>query len=240
VKEEGLARPVKLAGRMGLMVSMIGVVAVVVAACGAPLQPAGGSTETGARSATPASLATVAPSPTTAAAIVPSPYASVEPPVDTTSWLPFTSKLYGFTVAHPADWTVEPASGHWSLANSADANEDILTSPSGPPSPTGPPNLQVVELRIPSGMTADAFIQAYIEIAHVSDCYPSGSQLPQTTIDGHAASIAYGGCVQRYYFAEAIAFIGNRIWIFNLHGPDRSLIVPFLSTVKIDPTTVVD
>jgi hypothetical protein len=34
--------------------------------------------------------------------------------------------------------------------------------------------------------------------------------------------------------------IGNRIWFFVLDGPDRSLIVPFLSTVKIDPAAVVD
>jgi hypothetical protein len=184
--------------------------------------------------------ATVAPSPTTATPIVPSPHITAKPPVDTTSWLPFTSKFYGFTVAHPADWTVAPASGHWSLANPADESEDIFTSPSGPPSPTGPPNLAVVELSIPSGMTADTFMQAYRAIAHVSDCYPSGSQLPQTMIDGHSATIAYGGCIEQYYFAEAIAVIGNRIWIFNLHDPDRSLIVPFLSTVRINPTKVVD
>jgi hypothetical protein len=34
--------------------------------------------------------------------------------------------------------------------------------------------------------------------------------------------------------------IGNRIWLFDLDGPDRLLIVPFLSTVKIDVTKVVD
>jgi hypothetical protein len=89
-------------------------------------------------------------------------------------------------------------------------------------------------------MTADTFMQAYRAIAHVSDCYPSGSPLPQTSIDGHTASLAYGGCVQQYYFAEATAVIGNRIWIFDLHGPDRSLIVALLSTVKINPTKVVD
>jgi hypothetical protein len=34
--------------------------------------------------------------------------------------------------------------------------------------------------------------------------------------------------------------IGDRIWVFDLFGPDRSLIVPFLSTVRIDPAAVVD
>jgi hypothetical protein len=207
---------------------LVALVAIVVAACGSAAQsrqPAVGSVGTAAASATHTAPATVTPSPIAA---------------DTTSWLPFMSKFYGYTISHPAGWTVAPGSGHWSLANPADESEDILTSPSGPPSPVGPPNLAAFELKIPSGMTADAFIEAYGQIAHVSDCYPFGTQLPKTMIDEHAATIAYGGCVQQYYFAEAIAVIGNRIWIFNLHGPDQSLIVPFLSTVKIDVSKVID
>ena len=166
---------------------------------------------------------------------------TVRLPVDTTSWVPFTSTFYGFTVSHPADWSVMSGSGHWSLANYADATEDILTSPSGPPSPVRPPNFSAIEVKVPSGMTADAFVQAITNLGHGSqDCYPLGTQLPLTTIDGHPATIADGGCVQQYYYAEATAVIGNRVWIFNLHGPNRSLIGSFLSTVKIDATKVVD
>jgi hypothetical protein len=227
--------------RSRLAMLSLGIVALAVAACGsagATNQPTNGPAGTpGAASATDAAPASAAPPPPTAAVAVSQ---SPQPTTDTSSWLPFTSSSYGFTVSHPAGWTVAPASGHWSLANPADESEDILTSPSGPPSPTGPPNLAVFELTVPSGMTADTFIKAYRAIAHVSDCYPSESQLRRTTIDGHVATIADGGCNQQYYFAEATAIISNRIWIFNLHGPDRSLISSLLSTVKIDPTKVVD
>ena len=87
-------------------------------------------------------------------------------------------------------------------------------------------------------MTADAFIDAYNIGVVTNACYPSLST--ETTIDGHPASLAFGGCNEHFYFARAITVIGNRIWIFDLDGPDRSLIVPFLSTVKIDATKVID
>jgi hypothetical protein len=60
-------------------------------------------------------------------------------------------------------------------------------------------------------MTADAFIRDY-------------------TADG----------VEHFYFAQATAVIGDRIWIFFLEGPERSLIVPFLTTVKITASAAVD
>ena len=209
--------------------SLAGLVALL-GACGSAVAPTGPSGTASSSSAPAAASPTLAPSPTTATALV----------VDTSGWIRFDSRFYGFSVSHPVGWTAAPGSGGWSLANPADASEDTLTSPSGPPSPVGPPNLMAFEVKVPAGMSADAFIEAYTKVAHVSDCYPVRTQLPQTTIDGHAATVAYGGCVEQYYFAEAIAVIGDRIWIFSLHGPDRSLIVPFLSTVNIDPSKVVD
>jgi hypothetical protein len=34
-------------------------------------------------------------------------------PVSTEGWVPFQSDLYGYTMAHPADWEVRPASEPW-------------------------------------------------------------------------------------------------------------------------------
>ena len=89
-------------------------------------------------------------------------------------------------------------------------------------------------------MTADAFIQAYNAGVIANACYPAPNALYTTTIDGHDATIAYAGCNEHFYFARAITVIDNRIWFFDLDGPDRLLIVPFLSTVKLDPSKVVD
>jgi hypothetical protein len=164
---------------------------------------------------------------------------TVKLPVDTTSWIPFTSKFYGFTVSHPKDWTVAPGTGRWTTTQS-DAALDILTSPSGPPSPVNPPNFMGYENKLPAGETADAFIHGYTSTAYSGACYPEPASTTQITVDGHPATLAFAGCTPQYYFAEVTVVIGNRVWFFDLHGPDRSLIVPFLQTVKLDPTKTVD
>jgi len=156
------------------------------------------------------------------------------PSVDTTLWLPFTSAFYGFTVAHPGAWTEQPATGHWALATQDDADVDIFWSP------TGWPDFKGFSTRVPKGQTADEFIQSYTAGAFGKACFPTPEMWTKTTIDGHPAGIAYAGCNEHFYFAEAIVVIGDRIWFFTLDGPDRSLIVPFLSTVTIDPEAVVD
>jgi len=178
-----------------------------------------------------------APAPTASPAApnpTPSPAAgaTAAPPMDTSAWIPFTSAFYGFTVSHPSGWIEQPGSGHWDLTKPDDAAIDILWSPSGWPEFTG------FETRLSKGKTADAFIEAFTADAVVHACYPPKNLWIQTTVDGHPATIAYAGCNEHFYSAESFVVIGNQIWVFDLYGPDRSLIVPFLSTVKLDPGAV--
>jgi hypothetical protein len=205
------------------------VVAVLAVGGGAYLL--GQRSAVGNSSATPTvAPATASPAPSLVPAVTPDGSLAVS----TLGWIPFTSSFYGFTVAHPLGWHEQPGSGHWSLANQDEGAVDFIWSPSGWPDFTG------YESKVPAGMTADEFIEAYTSAAYSSACFPSATGLPQMTIDGHAATVAYGGCNEHFYFAEATVVVGDRVWFFDLHGPDRSLIAPFLSTVKIDPTTVVD
>jgi hypothetical protein len=176
-----------------------------------------------------ASAAALAPIPTTgASASLPA------PTIDTTSWIPFTSAFYGFTVSRPGAWSQRPGSGHWSVAAQDDAAVDTFFSPSGWP------DFMAFESKLPAGMTADAFIAAHTLDAYSSACYPGHDQLFQVVIDGHASTVAYGGCNEHFYFAEASVAVGNRVWFFVLHGPDRSLLLPFLTTIKLDATKIVD
>ena len=156
------------------------------------------------------------------------------PTVDPTNWTPFSSTIYGFSAAHPGDWTFQHAAGNHASAPGADSNADVFWSPSGWPEFDG------FEFKIPAGKTADAFIQDFVADAVIHACYPAPGLWTQTTVDGHPASIAYAGCNEHFYFAQATVVVGKRIWFFVLNGPDRSLILPFLTTVKIDPTKVVD
>jgi hypothetical protein len=168
------------------------------------------------------------------------------PPVDTSSWVPFRSAKYGFTIAHPSSWTGVPATSRFSYSSvQPDSAADVLASTAFDLTnyadvPAGVrPVLLASEANVPAGMTADGLLQKFAVDAYGGSCYPDASLLQKITVDGHPATLAYGGCTAQYYFAEASVVIGNRVWIFELRGPDRLLIVPFLSTVKLDPTKVV-
>jgi hypothetical protein len=52
------------------------------------------------------------PSPSPTVSPSPSPSAAADP-LDIATWTTYTSKQYGFSIAHPADWTVDPASRAW-------------------------------------------------------------------------------------------------------------------------------
>ncbi len=212
--------------RYSLMISfprLMAAMLVVVVAVG------GGAYLLGQRSAVSAPSPSPSAQPASPSAVAVAPTVTPTPSVDTSSWNPFKSANYGFTVSHPPNWSEQPASARWTYAKQSDSAVETLWSPGGWPEFTG------FETRIPAGMTADSFLSAYTADAVQTACYPRPNAWVKTTIDGHAANIAYAGCNEHFFFAEATAVIGNRIWFFDLIGPDRSLIVPFLSTVKIDP-----
>jgi hypothetical protein len=173
-------------------------------------------------------------SPAATQASASNPTATTSPSTDTSDWTPFTSAIYGFSVKHPTTWSEQPATGRSATTPGGDANPDTLWSPGGWPDFKG------YEIKLPTGTTADKFLQTYTADAVSTACYPLPNLWVTTTIDGHPARIAYAGCNEHFYFAQATAVIGNRIWFFVLDGPQRELIVPFLSTVKIDVSKVVD
>jgi hypothetical protein len=47
------------------------------------------------------------------------PSATVNPLLDTSTWRPYTSEQYGFTIGHPSDWSVQPADRAWNLETDA-------------------------------------------------------------------------------------------------------------------------
>jgi hypothetical protein len=201
---------------------------VAVVAVGGTMYLLGQRSSVGGPAVTPTS----APNPTASApvAIGPTPV----PSISTANWVPFTSAIYGFSASYPGTWSTQPATAKKATPTGGDADPDILWSPSGWPDFKG------WEVKLPAGTTADKFLQTFTADAVNTACYPAPNMLVTTTIDGHPANIAYAGCNEHFYFAQATAVIGNRIWFFDLDGPDRSLIVPFLSTVKIDASKVVD
>lgn len=155
-------------------------------------------------------------------------------PVDTSTWVKYTSKIYGFSVSHPVTWSEQPATARWLYATQADGTVETLWSPSGWPDVEG------FETKIPAGMTADTFLQALILGGVQTACGLQLQYWSEVTVDGRPGRMGIGGCNEHFYFANAAVVIGQRVWFFTLFGPDRSLLVPFLATVKIDPAAATD
>ena len=215
---------------MSLNPRLATVMLVAVVAVGGAAYLLGQHSASGSGAVVPTPTVTPSPAPTASpVAVLPSPTV-----YDPTGWVKFTSRSYGFSVSHPTDWTEQPATQRWTYPAAPDAGVETLWSPSGWPEFTG------LETRIPAGMTADTFLQAYTADAQKTACYPGSAQWIPTTIDGHAARIANAGCNEHFYWAEAITVIGGRVWFFDLIGPDRSMILPFLATVKFDLASLTD
>jgi len=188
----------------------------------------------GAQTTSPATVPTAVPTAAPSAAPTAVAKASVAP-YDTSTWVSYTSALYGYSASHPANWSEQPAANRWSSAPGGDENShDTFWSSDGWP------DFNAFETTLPAGMTADAFLASFIADGVQTACLPTLDRWTAVTIDGHQARTALGGCNEHFYFADAAAVIGNRIWIFTLDGPDRSLLQPFLTTVKINAAAATD
>lgn len=78
---------------------------------------------------------TPTPSPTRAPTAGPTAAPTLPPEIDTSSWKPFTSTVYGFPLGYPADWRVEQqATRQWRSTDGLDFASpvfDTFTSPEG-------------------------------------------------------------------------------------------------------------
>ena len=88
--------------RMAAAVSAAGLAAVI----------AMGMFLAGGREGSDPSLPASSPS-STMTSVAAAPLKSAAPPLDTTSWKTYVSNRYGYSVGHPVDWVVVPASRNW-------------------------------------------------------------------------------------------------------------------------------
>lgn len=182
---------------------------------------------------------TPTPIPTAQSTIRPTPTAAPTPPVapsptppSTVGWIRFTSPQYGYQISYPPTWQEDnAATRNWVLATdrlaspasamngSADHfNGDGLGS-SGNTAVTG------FAADVPAGMSEDAWLVSYY--AGAAFCATTMPNFVAITVDGHP------GRLDPCYDAQAIVFIGNRVYVFAIHRTDNQpLFASFLSTVK--------
>lgn len=173
----------------------------------------------------------------------PSPSPSASPtqgPIDTSSWIPFVSGRYGFSIAHPDDWEPNRAARDWAFP--ADALAAVPGSATELfESTTNPDTLGVWvaawSVQVAPGTMAAEWIADYCSYK----CRSGREQTVPATLDGHAGLLLpSGGEVHAFFLVD------DRMYVVALwrpadglsvmpYGGGRRLVEAFLSTVRLLP-----
>jgi len=187
----------------------------------------------------PCAVPPVPPSSTPASGASPAPS-----PVDTSTWVPFTSNRYGYSMCLPSDWTTRRGTDPNPVGTTGDfgqpTNDEFDTS--------GSVAFTVTSAPAPTGTEAD-FLAAYGTHGRSQGwpihCWPVTEQeWESVVVDGRPAHVhgGYSDC----NFTEALAFVGGRLYSLGAspnafdHPFDRALFDAFLSTVTFDPAAADD
>ncbi|SOC55428.1 hypothetical protein [Ornithinimicrobium cerasi] len=99
------------------------------------------------------------------AAAPPSPTADTQAPtagpMDTSSWLTYTSERYDLTIGYPPDWTVDPATRDWSWTQ--DAGGLVPDGMEGFSSPEGDIFVTVFSVTLEPGQDTPEGLRAWVE-----------------------------------------------------------------------------
>lgn len=176
------------------------------------------------------------PSPTvtpSAPASTPSPQPTPTP--RTATWTSYTSDRYGFSIAHPADWTVRPATAAW-----ASGANPMTTTTEGFIAPGATVLVSAWSVAVAPGTSAETWIQTYCPKV-TSPCTGISSRTVPVSMDGHAGLlVTFTGDV------EAFILVNNRMYVVAEWRPDNDqtdlhyasgtlLVEDFLSTMHLLP-----
>jgi hypothetical protein len=203
---------------------------VVVAGAGVACNPAAVAPSSEAPSTA------VAPSGAVSLSPVPSPSPN---PLDTTTWATYVSERYGFSIAHPADWTEEPADHDWTLAKDAvwpnTATEHFALSIENQGV-----GVSAWSVAVDSGTSVDSWLQAYCP-KNTGPCTGIQNRAVAATLDEHGGSLVrFDGDVQAFFLVDGRIY-AIACWraeedpsVMKYSG-SRRLVEAFLSTMRLLP-----
>lgn len=171
---------------------------------------------------------TAAASPLTAASAAPS-AASTPYQYDLSTWVPFRSERYGYTMSHPARWEPTAALRDWSAesdprAMPGDGTDMFLNE-------TQRLGISVMAVDVPPDVSDEEWITDYYELLTSPDCDPIDDLQP-ITVGGRPGLIESGNC----FDASAFVFNDGRVHVFMIWQPNQErLFETFLSTVEFLP-----
>ena len=185
------------------------------------------------------------PTPTPPPTAVPtaSPTASL---LDTSGWVPYTSERYGFTIAHPDDWSEDPASRAWNFESDVQAWAH-LESTDHFNDAEGLVGLSAWSTAVAPGTTVESWMEAYCAGQNAGPC--TGIQdgaVDVETRDQHAGRLVFGPDT------DTMAFIldGQTMYVVAVwrgetdpavqsYGGARALLEGFLSTLTLPAQSAV-
>jgi hypothetical protein len=218
--------------RLGLTAAAVGALAIgsLLVVNRGPSGPAGPGGPT--PSATPAAAASPSSSPLASTALL-----------DTSTWTPYTSSRYGFSIAHPADWNESPGDHDWTVATDIEAWKSTATDSFDTAGAADNLGVRVSawSVAVPPGTTVESWMDAYCTGQNAGPCtgYVDGA-VDVETGDQHPGRLVYGPN------SDTIAFIldGQTMYVVALwrnqndpsvmpYGGARRLLEAFCSTLTL-------
>ena len=135
-------------------------------------------------------------------------------PSDTSAWLPFVSKRYGFSIAYPPDWTANPGDRDWTFPEDTAWPEGLertdwfLFEPADGDTVAA----SAWSVALAPGTLADQWFLDYCAV-EVTPCEGTEPKTP-ATLDGHAGWLVPASDPQAYFG------IGDRIYLVVVWQPE--------------------
>ena len=153
------------------------------------------------------------PSPTvTPSAPAPTPSPQPSPTPLTATWTTYTSTRYGFSIGHPADWTVDPSKHVWTLAKDTPSFQSSGIESFN--SPDGHVRASAWSVAVKPGTSADAWLQTYCP-KNTYACSEIQAGAVAVSMDGHA-----GLLVRFTDDTQAFILVNNRMYVVADWRPD--------------------
>lgn len=161
-------------------------------------------------------------------------------PIDTSSWLPFVSEHYGFSIAYPPDWEANQGHGDWTFPEDTAWPDGVEVSDwfalDDPES--GFVAASVWSFDLEPGTSADEWFADYCAV----EATPCDGTEPavEASLDGHSGRLVRASDPLAYFG------IGDRLYMLAVWQPDdhpsvarygggHRLLEAFVSTMRLSP-----
>jgi hypothetical protein len=138
----------------------------------------------------------------------------------------FTSPLGGYSIDHPATWTVTPAPRAWTSGYETQTVSDQIGAA---------PKIYGTSMKLPAGTSFETWFAAYAADRTLGTSCGAPTQDEDITVDGIVGHLDVH-CPS--YYLEAVVSKGGRVYVLTMFTPfSRPLFESLLATVRLTPAS---